>query len=61
MKMTTVLRSITLGALPQRENFEKVTVKIKVQEVKEAVHVADKLKQDVLVADHTGTAKVSLW
>ena len=54
-------RSITLGALPQRENFEKVTVKIKVQEVKEAVHVADKLKQDVLVADQTGTAKVSLW
>ena len=54
-------KSITLGALPQRENFEKVTVKIKVLEVKEAVHVADKLKQDVIVADHTGTANVSLW
>ena len=59
--MTITPRSITLGDLPQTENYEKVTVKIKVLEVKEAVHLADKLKQDVLIADHTATAKVSLW
>ena len=63
VKMATAPRNIhvTCGALPQWENFEKVTVKIKTLEVKEAVLVADKLKQVVLVADHTGTAKVSLW
>ena len=43
------------------EVFQKVTVNVKVLEVKETVPIAGKRKQDIIIADQTGTAKVSLW
>ena len=41
--------------------FEKVTVTVKAITVKNPTNVGDKRKQDVIIADKTGTVWVSLW
>lgn len=41
--------------------YEKVTVKIKVVDVKQQMQAGNKMKQDVIVADETSTARVVLW
>ena len=38
-----------------------MTVNVKVIEVKEVFQLHDKVKQDVVVADLTGVARVCLW
>jgi hypothetical protein len=53
---------ITLSQLLTTQNFQKVTVDIKVMNAKAPVYVTgEKLKQDIIIADETGTAKVTLW
>ena len=49
------------AAVPTMEVFEKVTVNVKAIAVKDPTQIGDKTKQDILIADKTGTAKVSLW
>ena len=58
--VAAVPKSITLDGISRMEVFQKVTVNVKVLEVKETVPVAGKRKQDD-IAYYTGTAKVSLW
>lgn len=46
------------------QNFQCITVKVKVLTNKEPAYVGDgkkKKKQDVLITDHTGLAKLTLW
>lgn len=40
--------------------FKKVTLSVKAVDVKEAVELKEKVKQDVFIADVTATAKVTL-
>lgn len=54
-------KTITLDALPTMGIFEKVTTAVKAIAVKERDSVGDKQRQDVIVADETGTAQVCLW
>ena len=53
--------NITLDTLQQKELFQKVTVSIKVCEVKDPITISDKSMQDVYVADKNFTARVALW
>ena len=53
--------NITLDTLQQRELFQKVTADIKVYEVKDPVTISNKSMQDVLIADKSSTARVTLW
>ena len=41
--------------------FQKVTVNIKVIDVKDETQVGGKVKQDVLVTDKSGTVPVTVW
>ena len=53
---------ITLDQLQTIENFQRVTVKIKVISVKHEEEVKKGLlKQDCVVGDATGTAKITVW
>ena len=54
-------KTVTLDALPTMGIFEKVTTAVKAIVVKEPDSVGDKQRQDVIVADETGTARVCLW
>lgn len=53
-------KEIMLAELPKIENFQKVVVQVKAIEVKEQVQITEKVKQDVIVANSTGSAKVTL-
>ena len=54
--------TITLDQLKSTNAYEKVIVNIKVLRCKEPVQVgAGKTKQDVIIGDQSGTAKVTLW
>ena len=53
--------NITLDTLQQKELFQKVTVSIKVYEVKDPITISDKSMQDVFIADKSSTARVALW
>ena len=54
-------KSIHLNSLPDIEQFEKVIVHAKAIAVSGANQVSDKIKQDVIIADSTGSAKVTFW
>ena len=41
--------------------FAKVILSVKVIKVREETRLLEQVKQDVVVADHTGLAKVTLW
>ena len=58
---TVEAAEIQLDRLPDIDVFVKVTVSAKVKEVKDAEAIGDKLKQDVILADSTGFAKLTLW
>ena len=47
---------ITLEQLPEMEN-----VTVKIITVNNTVQLPEKVKQDIIVADKTATAKVTLW
>ena len=51
-----------LAEIPGLELYTKVTVAaVKAVEVKEVEQLKEKVKQDVIVVDRSGTAKVTLW
>ena len=52
---------ISLGQLDEIVEHQRVTIRIKVVKVNDALKVGTKTKQDVLVADNTGKATVTLW
>ena len=55
-------KEISLDHLASIDVFERVTAMVKVLTSTEAIDVTGgKKKQDVLVADHSGTCKVVLW
>ena len=51
-------KAVTLSAL---DEFKKVTVDVKVLELKDETEVGGRAKRDVSVADGSGTARVSVW
>lgn len=54
--------TVTLDTLYKIQNFQRVTLNIKVITNNEPTYVTGgKRKQDVIVADHYGTAKLVLW
>ena len=60
VQMATVSKTISL-TLADTEVWEKVSVNVKVVEVKEVFQLHDRVKQDVIVADQTGAVRVCLW
>ena len=57
-----VATTVTLTELFRIQNFQRITTDIKVIDNMEPVYVSGgKKKQEVLIADHSGTAKLTLW
>ena len=54
-------KAVTLSALETLDEFEKVTVDVKVVELKDETEVGGRAERDVSVADGSGTAWVSVW
>ena len=53
---------ITLSQLLTTQNFQRVSMNVKVIELKTPTYVTgEKMKQDVIIADSTGNAKLTLW
>jgi len=53
---------ITLSQIRHIQQFQKVSTEVKVLVKREPIYVSTgKMKQDVIVADHTSTMKVTLW
>ena len=51
-----------LAEIPELELHTKVTIAVvKVEEVKEMEQLTEKVNQDIVVGDQSGTAKVTLW
>ena len=59
--ITTASKTVTLSSLESLDVFQKVTVNIKVVELKDETQVGGRVKRDVFVADESGTARVSVW
>ena len=59
----TVPSSITISELASTQNFQHVSLQVKVVEAKEPTYVGEdhKHKQDLIVADSTGLTKLALW
>ena len=58
---STASKTITLLSLESLDEFQKVTVNIKVVELKDETQVGRRVKQDVSVADKSGMARVTVW
>ena len=56
-----VNKEITLEQFPEMALFQKVIVTVKVIKVNNTVQLPEKVKQGIIVADKTATAKVTLW
>ena len=54
--ITTASKTVTLLSLESLDVFEKVTVSIKVVELKDETQVGGRVKRDVSVADESGMA-----
>ena len=52
---------ITLKQLPEMALIQKVIVTVKTIKVNDTVQLSEKMKQDIIVADQTATARVTLW
>ena len=52
---------IVLEQLSETALFQKVIVTVKVIKVNDFVQLSEKVKQDIIVADQTATARVTLW
>ena len=59
--IATASKTVTLSSLEILDVFQKVTVNIKVVELKDEMQVGGRVKRDVSVADESGTARVSVW
>ena len=54
--------TISLDQLPDLDQFQRVSVTVKVLRVDDPQQIpSGKMKQDVLVGDSTGTARLTLW
>ena len=61
LMMDVKTATIKLSTLETLDSFQKVTVNIKVVDIKEIIEVDGKEKQDVTVADESSVARVSVW
>ena len=52
---------VTLSSLDNMDEFQRVTVNIKVLEQKDETQVAGRANRDAFVADGSGTVRVSVW
>ena len=59
--IATASKTITLLSLESLDEFQKVTVNIKVVELKDEMQVGRRVKWDVSVADESDMARVSVW
>ena len=60
--IATASKTVTLSSLEILDVFQKVTVNIKVVELKDETQVGGRVKRDVSVADESGTALIhSTW
>lgn len=58
----TVEDVMSLDELSDQPNYQCVNVKVKVIEMKKPLEIQPSLKkQDVVIADHTGAARLTLW
>ena len=61
LKVDASPKVVSLEDLDGLAVFDRATVNIKAVEMKEEMNVKGKVKQDVIVADGSGTARVSVW
>ena len=59
--IATASKTVILSSLESLDVFQKVTVNIKVVELKDETQVGGRVKLDVCVADGSGTSRVSVW
>ena len=59
--IATASKTVTLLSLESLDDFQKVTVNIKVVELEDETQVGERVKRDVSVADESGVARVSVW
>ena len=59
--VATASKTVTHSSLEILDVFQKVTVNIKVVELKDETQVGGRVKRGVSVADESGTARVSVW
>ena len=59
--MADITVASKLSSLESLDMFQKVTVNIKVIDVKDETQVGGKVRQDVLVTDKSGTVPVTVW
>ena len=59
--IATASKTITLSSLESLDVFQKITVNIKVVELKDEMQVGGRVKRDVSLADKSGMARVSIW
>ena len=59
--VTTASKVITLSSLDSLDEFQKITVNVKVLELKDQTEVGGKAKRDIFVADESSTARVTVW
>ena len=57
----TTTKTVDVASLDSLEEFQWVTVNIKVLELKDETQVAGRVKRDVSVADKRGVVRVSVW
>ena len=58
--IATASKTVKLSSLESLDVFQKVTVNIKVVELKDEIQVGGRVKRDVSVADESGMARVSV-
>lgn len=59
---TDTLKEISLGDVQDQPPYQKMTVNAKIMEIANPFQLEDGRQiQDVVIADATGTAKLSLW
>ena len=59
--ITTGSKTVKLSSVESMESFERVTVNVKVTDVKDKIEVGGKSKQDVLVGDDSSRIRVAVW
>ena len=58
--IATAFKTVTLSSLESLDDFQKVTVNIKVVKLKDETQDGERLKRDVSAADESGVARVSV-
>lgn len=59
--IATASKTIALSSLESLDVFHKITVNIKVVELKDEMQVEGRVKRDVSLADKSGMARVRVW